>query len=325
MTHTAQDASLKPRALLCLLTTILLWAVNPLFMKYFTGYYDVWTQNAFRYSCAAAGLLGFSALTNRRGLRLNRSQWGKLCLVAAPNVFMQISFAGMYYFIYPSVASLVGRINIFIVGFLSFLLFRDERRVIRSRGFLVGSALSLAGVVVVILAQDPATLERLEVSQRTFWIGIAVVVANAFFGGLYTLAIKRLVRDVDPVVSFTHVSWMTALALIGLMAAVGRPSDLWRQPATPLLFMVLTAVGSILIAHTAYYAALRHIKAVVTVSLMQLIPVGTCAISAFWYGDRLSPLQIAGGGAVLGGAWLAAVTQARLDRRERAALRERGL
>jgi drug/metabolite transporter (DMT)-like permease len=46
--------------------------------------------------------------------------------------------------------------------------------------------------------------------------------------------------------------------------------------------------------------------------MMQLLPVLTCTGSALLFGDRLSTLQILGGGLVICGASLAAIAEAKL-------------
>ena len=257
------------------LVTVVMWAIGPLFVKYFTEYYNVWTQNAFRYGCAALFLLAGTALTGQLFYPLRRDQWKKLLGVAATNLLMQTCFAGGYYFIYPSVASLVGRVNIIFITVLSFVVFHDEREVIRSPRFMAGAVLALGGVVVVILGRDPDALSRLRISEGAFWLGVGFVVAFAFFVAVYSLAIKRAVRDIPPIVSFTHVSWITAAGLSIPMFLSGGVADLWRGPALPVVLMVLTALCCIVVAHTCYYAALRTVKAVVTGSLLQLIPVIT--------------------------------------------------
>ena len=94
-------------------------------------------------------------------------------------------------------------------------------------------------------------------------------------------------------------------------------TQIWEGPPSELLVMAISAVVCIIIAHTALYAALREVKAVVSTTLMQLTPVVTIACSAVVYGDRLSPMQMLGGAAVLTGAWLAAMAQARLARKSR--------
>jgi len=302
---------LRARSVLLLMVTVTMWAGNALFTRYLAGLYNVWTQNAFRYICAAVTLVAIGVVQGRFTHRLTREQWQRLLLVTAANLCMQTNYAAVFYFIYPAVAILVVRLNIIFTTVLSFALFHDERGVIRSPRFIAGATLAFGGVIAVIIGRNPELLSELEVSEGDFWIGIGLSVSLALFSSLYAVAIKHAVRDVPPLVTFTHVSWTTALGLALLMFVMGGVSDLWHQPPIGILVMVLTALLSIVLAHGCYYAALREVKAVVSTSILQLTPVITCILSALVYGDRLTPLQIAGGAAVIGGAWLAALAQAR--------------
>ena len=299
-----------------ILTVIVLWAIGPLFVKNFTLYYDVWTQNAFRYVCATVALMAFAVAGPRRPtLRFPRRLWGPLLLVVGANVGMQSLFGMVYYYLYPSVATLVGQLAVIMVIALSFFLFRDERRVIRSPLFIAGSLLALLGVATVIWRQDPATMRQLRVTHSQFMTGIGLVVLWSFFSALYIVTIKRVVREMKPVAAFTNVAWMTTLCLVAMMLSLGRPQDLWRQPVQPLLGLVWTGVLCIAVAHVLYYVVIRRVKVVIVVTLMQLVPVLTCALSAAWYGDHLSPLQSAGGAVTLIGAWLASMARAGAETR----------
>ncbi|MCL5270038.1 MAG: DMT family transporter, partial [bacterium] len=311
---TAGRRDSQPTAFLLMTVTVAMWAISPLFVKYFAYYYNPWTQNALRYGVAALALLIVAALRRGPAPALTRAQWAKLAVVAVINIVMQTDFAAIYYFIYPSVASLVARANIVFAIVFSFLVFRDERRVIRSPFFLSGSLLALAGIITVILGQDADLLARLEVSRRAFWIGVVLAFGYALLLAVYVLAIKHAVRDIAPLISFTHVSWMTAVGLFGVMGVFGGTSQLWLAPARPMLLIVVSALLCIVVAHTAYYRVLRELKAVVTMSLLQLVPLVTCVASAAIYHDRLSPMQIVGGGFVIAGAWLASLAQVRQAR-----------
>ncbi len=297
------------RGLAFVMVTVFMWSIGPLFVKFFTAYYDPWTQNAFRYGTAAVMLLALAWARGYLRYPLTARQWRMLMLVAFTNIIMQADFVAIYYFIYPSVASLVTRVNIVFVTVLSFIIFRDERRVVRSPRFIGGALLTLAGVFLVIATRDRELLSQLQVGETRFWIGVGLTLAFAFLSALYMVTIKHAVTHVPPLVSFTHVAWMTALGLSGPMLLSGGMRDLWQQPAWGLGLMAFSALLSIVLAHSFYYAALRHISTVVSSSTLQLVPVVTCVASAFVYGDRLSPPQMVGAAAVVGGAWLAALAQ----------------
>ena len=294
-----------------LVFVMILWAVGPLFVKSFASYYDVWTQNGFRYLASTIMLFAIVRLRGQRVFVVRRELWGHLALVAAANLLMQSSFGMIYYFLYPAVATIVGQINVAMVVVLSYLLFHDERRVVRSSRFLIGTGIALAGMATVMFGRDPEVMSQLRVTRQAFWIGIGITIAWSFFSAIYAISIKRLVKHMDPLLAFTNVSWITLIGLLVLMLVLGDVSDLWKQPLKPLVGMVLTGFLCIGIAHTLYYAVIQAIGIVVLSTLMQLVPVLTCTLSAFWYGDRLTPVQIVGAGATLLGAWLAALAQAK--------------
>ncbi len=298
------------RGLFLLLVTVLMWSIGPLFIKYFTHLYDVWTQNAFRYGCAALMLVLFSAWRGDFRFRPNATQWKHLGIVTVTNVLLQSAYAGSFYYIYPSVVSLVARTQVVFVIVLSYVIFHDERQVARSPRFLAGMALALGGVALVIFGRDAAQLAHLQVSDRGFWIGALLATLYAFFGAIYALAIKHAVREIPPMLCFTHVSWMTTLGLAVPMVCSGGYVALRAQPAWGLGLMALSALLAIAIAHSCYYAALRHVTAAAGSSMLQLIPLFTCLMSAILFEDTLSPLQLLGGAAVIVGTWFAALVQA---------------
>lgn len=297
--------------------TIALWSIGPILVKGLTFYYDSWTQNAIRYSVAAIALFAVAFVTRRPIFVLPRRLWGVLLLVVAANIMTQTLFARMFYYIYPAVGTLVGQINVLFVVALSFTFHRDERGIIRSPYFIAGFILGLVGVVMIILARNPETMSRLNVSEGRFWIGILITVLWSLGSAFYVVTIKPLVRTVDPFVAFTHVAWLTSLGLLVLMFTFGRVSDLWKPPLAPLWLLIWSGLLCISVAHVIYYASIRSIKVVIVATLMQLAPVLTCFISAFWYKDHLTFLQIMGGIATIAGARLASIAQTRLSRNER--------
>ena len=303
------------RGVLFLVGSIFFWAISPIFVRYFQAFYDPWTQNAFRYAAAAAFLLGWCRFRRTPLGGLTPRQWRQVARVVVVNLLLQSFYAWTYAFIYPSVGTLLGSADILFLCLISFFLFSDERRVIRSPLFVLGTGLSIGGLGLVVLGQDPEVLERLRVTRADYWMGVAVGLSYALFVALYALAIKPLVRTVSPIVSFTHVSWMTTLGLTVLMLVFGHASALWHQPARPLLLMVVSALVAIVLAHLAYYAALRDVSAVVSSTLLRLTPVVACGFSLLVYGDRLAPLQVVGGCGVIAGAWFALQAQVRGLRR----------
>lgn len=306
---------------------ILLWSVGPIFVKSFFRYYDAWTQNAFRYVSATVFLLAWAGLRRLPLFSACRGHWKSVFLVGVVNAIMQVAFVTSMAFIYPSVAILLQRFSIVVTVIISFIIFQDERGVIRSPLFFIGTLLAISGLALVILFQDAGMLEILDVSRRDFVIGVTLSLTHATFIGLYALSIRNVVRKVDPIISFTHACWITATILIVLMFLFGDMADLWQQPASGLWLMVLSAILCICFAHIAGYQAMRVVKTVVYISLLQITPVLTCLFSWHFFGEKLTLWQMLGGLAVIGGTWMTGLAQARVSRqdRKRAALLRREL
>ncbi|MFW6286977.1 MAG: DMT family transporter [Candidatus Sumerlaeota bacterium] len=327
MSQTQESSHFPLGAFIFLFTgPIFSWSIQPLFIRWFADYYDPWTQNAFRYSVAAVAVLGLGYYRGILRFRIPREWWVAIAFVVIANVAQQTFLAWKYEFIYPSVAILVARLDILFICVISFLVFPDERSIIRSPRFIFGALLALFGIVVVLLGRDPEILQHLEVGKLTFWIGVILAVFYALSCASYSVSIKRAMWHMDPLLCFIHVSWISSLIFILCGLVLGDLSDVWTsrpegEPSLwtdPVTWMFVTGITSIAIAHPFLYAALRRIKTVVYVTLMMMAPFITCSLSAWIYGDRLTGVQIIGGLAAITGAWLAALAQARLARRKRA-------
>ncbi len=301
------------------------WSLQPLFMRWFAAYYDPWTQNAFRFSAAAICVLILGKTRGILTFRLPRAAWLAIAMVSIANIAQQTFFAWTYEFIYPSVAILVARTDIIFICIISFIVFPDERSIIRSPRFLIGAALALGGVMVVLFGRDPEILDKLEVASTTFWIGVFISTLYALSCASYSVTIKSAMRRIDPLICFIHVCWISSVVFTICALIFGNISDLWlSRPETsstlwtdPITWMLITGITSIAIAHPFLYAALRGLKAVVAVTLLMLLPFITCTLSAVVYDDRLTIVQGLGGLTVIVGAWLASIAQARIARKHR--------
>ena len=75
------------------------------------------------------------------------------------------------------------------------------------------------------------------------------------------------------------------------------------------LVLIISAVTCITLAHVLYYVAIREIGVALAQTLQLLCPAGALALSAWIYGERLSPAQLWSAGILLLGAFLAMRTK----------------
>lgn len=133
-------------------------------------------------------------------------------------------------------------------------------------------------------------------------IGGAFAIASAIMFAFYSVYSKRGLR---------HYDARTVLAYLFLSAAVGwllfRPPWTWPVMSYDLtiwsVLLYLSAVVTLL-PFGMYLASLRHIEASRANLTSMIEPVMATSLAWLWLGERMQPMQIAGGAAVLCGVLL---------------------
>jgi drug/metabolite transporter (DMT)-like permease len=134
------------------------WGLSPVFIRYLSGVYDPFSMNCVRYGTAAVLLVAWSLLFRRADLWRAVRRWRPTLGLAGINIFQQAAWTIAIFHTTATSAQLLTKLQVPSVIILSFLIFRDERAIIRSRRFLLGTLLALIGVAGVLI-DDPA--ERL--------------------------------------------------------------------------------------------------------------------------------------------------------------------
>ena len=126
------------------------WSLGPIFIKYLTGYLDSWTQNLLRYSVACLFWLPF-LLFFMKNNRVDKSIWRWALLPAVSNVVMQTLWAAGFYYIDPAFFVLLTKFSIIWIAGFSIIFFVDERPLLKSYRFWLGTFLSIIGVIGVLV------------------------------------------------------------------------------------------------------------------------------------------------------------------------------
>lgn len=125
--------------------------------------------------------------------------------------------------------------------------------------------------------------------------GVLLGLCAALIYATYILVSSRIV-GVGP---FATAAWvLTAGAVVmGLLALVTRP----QLPTAPRAWLALVAVALVgtVVAVTTFFAALALLGPSDTAVVSTVEPVVSIAVAALVLGERLSPLQLAGGAVVL--------------------------
>ncbi|TKC83152.1 DMT family transporter [Trinickia terrae] len=138
-------------------------------------------------------------------------------------------------------------------------------------------------------------------------LGIALALAAAVIYSLYIVIGARFTRSVDPLATSAIVCVSSALVLAVMCAARASSGAAPHVPATSAGWAAALAIAlvSTVAALLCFFAGLERLGAARTSMLSTLEPVVTVALAAITLGEALTPLQWAGGAAILAAVlWL---------------------
>lgn len=181
-----------------------------------------------------------------------------------------------------------------ITALLAAMLLRErppQRRVL-------GITLSLAGVALVVLAAVPSD------AASDPLLGGVLLLASALGWSVYTILAKRIAGTDQLAVTAYSIALGTLLLVPLSVLEVGTFDVValdWPAWASVLYLGALSTAAANLI----YNRSLGHLDASQVATFLNLVPVVGVAVAVLFLGEPLIGWQLAGGGLVLLGVWLA--------------------
>jgi drug/metabolite transporter (DMT)-like permease len=292
-----------PATLACL-SVVAFWAVGAIVIKFLTGFVDVWTQNFLRYLAACVFWLPLLVITIRKN-GLERDIWRRAVLPAAVNIVMQSVAIAAYYYLNPGFVMLLMESSIVWIAGFSLIFFAEERALIRSWRFWLGTMLSAIGVGGVLLFKaDFAVTKTLT--------GVAIALIAAMMWGVYTVTVKIAFKNIDSRRGFSVISIYTVIGLGVLAFVFGNPLACLRMRAWPWACIVISGILCIGISHVLYYAAIKRIGATIPAIILLSLPFAVLALSRVVFGEVLNGFQLVFGTILIVGAGFAIWAQQHL-------------
>ncbi len=232
-------------------------------------------------------ILGLLALARPALLRVRRDE-------VAPLAFLGIAgFAAVYaaYFVAIDRLQIGVALTLEYLAPLLLLLWlwlAHGRRL--SMSLWAAMALSLIGTFLVVRAYDPAGLDG---------IGLAAGLASAVAYAVYLAGAERAGRRNQPA---TTLVWGFGFATLFWLVAQPPwdfPFELLAGARNQLLAAAVIVVGTLL-PFGFMVAAVRHVPAARAAIVATLEPVLSALFALLLHGEVLAPVQILGGGVVLG-------------------------
>jgi drug/metabolite transporter (DMT)-like permease len=288
------------RGYLALFATVIIWSLPSLFQFYLLRYYDVWTQNFYRYSVACLAIAPFVAFRIKRGGPRFGLRAFALCLIPSlPNVIHQITQTAALLYIGPGVYAIFARSSVIMTALFALLFFPEERRIVRQWQFQVGTLFGLVGAVGVFWFQPGTNTGHVAIR------GLLIAFVATTCWAVYGVLVKRPSATLGSIRSFGLVSFITSTLLFPLTCAFGNVATPVHVTWFVNLVLAVSAVTCITMAHVLYYIAIQEIGVALAQTLQLLCPLGALLLSAWIFHERLTIAQVWSAAILLFGAFLA--------------------
>jgi drug/metabolite transporter (DMT)-like permease len=290
----------------------------PLFLRHFAEAIDPWTSNGWRYGFSALLWLPVivMAMTSER---MPRGVWKAAIVPSIVNAAGQVCFTYAHYVIDPALLTFGLRSQLVFVAIGAWMLFPQERAVIRTPGYLIGAGLLIVGMIgVLLLDHSGENVADVGVrgSSRAHVLGVLLAVGSGLLFAAYGLSVRKYMHGVNPVLAFATICQYTAAAMVGLMFALGEKAGatVVTLGADQIVWLLVSAVVGIAIGHVFYYISIARLGVAVTAGVLQLQPFLVAIGSMSLFGERLTPWQWVGGSVAVGGALLMLCVQYQMSR-----------
>lgn len=262
-----------------------IWIWPPIIIKALNPHFDNLTQNFYRFFAASVVLIITNLVCYKEEFLKEFRNIKKFISPTLLIFAFQVTWVGGLNILTPTVAILINRSSVLFVTVFSFLLFKDERVLIKSRAFIGGLLLAIIGVVGVITGRNNLRL-------NDFNLGVIIILISAILWALYLIVVKKRVRKIEP------------LIVAGIVYTLSTPfffisSLLWGDlsrifDASPGINILLFVSGMLCvgIANAFNFKSIKLIGTAISSTLVLITPFFTGIASYFIFREVLTIPQI---------------------------------
>jgi drug/metabolite transporter (DMT)-like permease len=121
---------------------------------------------------------------------------------------------------------------------------------------------------------------------------------------VYAIAVKKIARTINPIVSFTAIATGTTVVFFALFLAYGQPQRLFSSPWWIQSLLILSGLLGIAGSHTLFFYSVKILGVAVSSSFTLAQPLLTAIASYVVFSEILTPLQMLSGLFIIVGALL---------------------
>lgn len=242
------------------------------------------TFAALRAVIAGATLIILASAVGRPLPPLELRIWAALIVVALGAT--SLGFVGMFHaaeFVSPGLATVIANTQPLLAALLAALWLGE--RVSAAAAF--GLGIGFAGILLI------AAPQLLDGSDQSYAIGVGFILLAALGVTLSNVAIKTIVGEVDALMAmgFQLLIGSTPIA-IGAVISEDPFSIAWN-PTFIASLLLLSLLGSALV-YWLWFSALAAVELTRANSFSFLVPVFGLSLGIFFFGEKLSGIQITG-------------------------------
>ncbi|MFB9372667.1 DMT family transporter [Algimonas porphyrae] len=269
-----------------LLVLGLLWGGSYFFVEILLQSLPPFSIIAVRLTLASAVLWGLVAVT-RTPVPRHAGGWATLATVGLIGVavpFMLIVWGQTR--ITGGLAAILNATAPLFTVVIAGLFLTDERITLAKFG---GVAIGLLGVGVLV---GPSAILNANGSA----LGQAAVILAALCYSVAGIVSRRFSRiGISPLMVATGQCSLAAILMVPLAIATDGLAPLAAAPCDAWLALLALALLSTVLAYILYFRLIDRAGATNAVLVAYLIPVSAIALGAMFLGERLTPMQLAGG------------------------------
>jgi drug/metabolite transporter (DMT)-like permease len=265
-----------------------IWIWPSILIKFLSPYFDGHTQNFYRYLAAVVVLVPLNLACYREEFLHSLKNIRQFLLPVFLVFIFQTLWVKGIYLLEPALVALIARSSVLFVAFFSFIFFADERQVIHSRVFIIGSLMAIAGVAGVIAGKNGLRLGSLGP-------GVLIILLGAVFWALYLTVVKKIVRNIDTLVAVTIIFSLAVPLFLAASLLFGNIGDVMKTPAGVNVVLFVSGIFCVGIANAFNYKSIKLIGTSISSNFVLITPFFTAVASYFIFGEVLSSLQVVSG------------------------------
>ncbi|HHE6470318.1 TPA: DMT family transporter [Providencia rettgeri] len=275
------------------LIAVLLWSINAIVNKAASTAIDPAAISFYRWALALLVMTPFVLRSVLRNFKMVRKHWWQLAILGALGMMLYQSLA--YYAAHSVSATFMGIMNS-MIPLLTVIISIFVLRVIPTVGIVLGSILSLCGLVWLVSQGSPSALFSQGLGQ-----GEAMMLVASAAYALYGVLTKRW--------SIQLSSWDSLYVQVFFGVIMLFPNFLLAEDVSlnsqNIGLVVFAGIAASIIAPAMWIQGVMRLGANTTSIFMNLAPVFTAIIAIFALGEELKSYHLIGGGVVLLGVMLA--------------------